>query len=244
MNFSDEGYIIKLLKHGENSLIVTVLSSQFGKITGFVKGGLSKKKLGIYQLGNTISFNAYARLDENMPQFRGVELVHAGAVSFMQSEQKLFMLSCFCEMMNSCLAEKEELEFLGFYIKDFMNSVENDNFLVKYSFLEYYLLEFLGIGLDLSECAATGVKQNLEFVSPKSGKAVCLEAGLPYKEKLYKFPHYIVDKNYNPTSLEVADLLNMTGFFLEKNFFKVHGLKFPNNRANLLNNLNFTKEKE
>ena len=73
VQFSDEGYIIKLLRHGENSLLVTVLSAQHGKITGFVKGALSKKKLGVYQLGNAISFNAYARLEENLPQFRGVK---------------------------------------------------------------------------------------------------------------------------------------------------------------------------
>ena len=57
MQVSDEGYIIKILKHGENSLIVTVLSLAHGKMTGFIKSGVSKKKLGIYQLGNKISFN-------------------------------------------------------------------------------------------------------------------------------------------------------------------------------------------
>ena len=123
-----------------------------------------------------------------------------------------------------------------------MNSLESADWLVKYSFLEYHLLEFLGVGLDLSECAATGTTQNLAFVSPKSGKAVCLEAGLPYKDKLYKFPRYIVEKNYNPSRAEVLDLLAMTAFFLNKNFFQLHGLKFPNNRANLLHILNFLKD--
>ena len=61
MQFSDEGYIINLLRHGENSLIVTVLSSLHGKVAGYVSGALSKKKLGIYQLGNAISFNEIGR---------------------------------------------------------------------------------------------------------------------------------------------------------------------------------------
>lgn len=43
MQFSDEGYIINLLRHGENSLIVTVLSSLHGKVAGYVSGALSKK---------------------------------------------------------------------------------------------------------------------------------------------------------------------------------------------------------
>ena len=242
MQFSDKGYIIKVLKHGETSAIVTVLSSQYGKITGFVKGGLSKKKLGVYQLGNLISFNAYARLEENMPQFLGVELLKANAVNFFNCQKKLALLSSFCELMNISAVENESLDFLSSHINQFMDSKTFEQMLIAYSFFEFYLLKFLGVGLDLSECAATGTSQNLEFVSPKSSKAVCYEAGLPYKDKLFKFPHYVVDKNYNPRLSEVADLLKMTEFFLNKNFFENHGLKFPNNRGNLLNILNLPKE--
>lgn len=244
LQFSDEGYIVKLLHHGENSLLVTVLSAQHGKVTGFVKGALSRKKLGIYQLGNAISFNAYARLEENLPQFRGVELLHAHAVSFMNDARKLVTLSAFCEMMNVCLPEKEALEKLWLYVTDFMENLEGGNWPAKYALIEFHLLEFLGIGLDLSVCAATGTTENLAFVSPKSGKAVCLEAGLPYKEKLFKFPYYAVDKNVVPSASEVADLLKMTAYFLDKNFFQIHCLKFPNNRANLLHHLKLTEEKE
>ena len=242
MQFSGEGYIINLRRHGENSLIVTLLSSEYGKVSGYAKGALSKKKLGIFQLGNAISFNAYARIEENLPQFRGIELLQAHSVSFMADEKKLAVLRSFCELMNVCLAEKEPLEHLSPCIDSFMKALETAQWLTEYSFLEYNLLEFLGVGLDLSECAATGTISNLEYVSPKSGKAVCFEAGQPYAAKLFKYPHDIVQKNKNPTNAEIADLLEMTGFFLNKNFFQIHGLKFPNNRDNLLNILNLKKE--
>ena len=242
MQFSDEGYIIKLTRHGENSLIVTVLSAEHGKVSGYVKGAISKKKLGIYQLGNKISFNAYSRLEENLPSFRGVELMQACAVNFFNNPKRLALLSSFTEIMNTCIAEHESLDLLNFYVTEFFNSLTDFDMIVSYSFLEYHLLEFLGIGLDLSECAATGVKENLAFVSPKSSKAVCYEAGLPYKDKLFNFPHYVVDKNQQPSVTEVADLLKMTEFFLNKNFFTNHSLKFPNNRGNLLNILNLQKE--
>lgn len=242
MQYSDQGYIIKTHRHGENSLIVTVLSHEHGKLSGYVKGGVNKKYVGVYQLGNEISFNAYARLEENMPQFRGVELLRPYAVNFMSDSQKLAVLSSFCELMNICAPEKVDLESFKIHIKDFMEASASENWLAKYSFVEYYLLEFLGIGLDLSACAATGSKENLAFVSPKSGKAVCLEAGLPYADKMYRFPRYIVDKNDRPEAAEVADLLKMTGYFLNKNFFVSNGLNFPANRANLLHILNLSKE--
>jgi DNA repair protein RecO (recombination protein O) len=34
------------------------------------------------------------------------------------------------------------------------------------------MLEELGFGLDLKECAATGVKEDLIYVSPKSGRSL------------------------------------------------------------------------
>lgn len=242
MLFSDEGYIIKTHRHGESSLIVTVLSFGHGKLTGYVKGGVSKKQSGVFQPGNRISFNAYARLEENMPQFRGVELVRAHAVAFMTAPEKLSVLSAFCEVMNMAAPEKADLEFLVSYIKDFMDGADDPDWLAKYAFVEFYLLEYLGIGLDLEKCAATGTTENLAFVSPKSGKAVSYEAGLPYADRLFRFPRCVVDKTETPDGAEVAELLRLTGYFLNKNFFESNGLKFPANRANLLHILNLTEK--
>lgn len=242
MQFSDDGYIVGLRRHGENSLIVTLLSRKYGKIAGYIKGGDGRKFQGICQLGNLVSFNAYARLEENMPQFRGVELLKPLAVNFMSDVKKLAVLTSFCELMNLCLSEKENLEYMRAYIDSFMNNIDTDAWLEAYACMEYHLLSFLGIGLDLSECAVTGSKENLAFISPKTGHAVCMEVGLPYAEKLFKFPHWIVDKNQPYNVAEVAETLRLSEYFLNKNFFQVHGLKFPDNRANLLHILNLTKE--
>ncbi|MDD4556799.1 MAG: DNA repair protein RecO [Alphaproteobacteria bacterium] len=232
MNIIDEGYIIGLRKHGDKSLILTVLTKHNGKLIGYVKGALSKKTFSTFQLGNLVHIQAYARLDENMLSFR-IELIAPVAVSFMSSPQKLDVLSSFCTLCHDCLPEKEPLERFFYYIDSFFSFINEENWFVHYALFEYFLLDFLGIGLDLSECSATGVTENLAYVSPKSGKAVCFSAGQPYKDRLYQFPHFVVENNYFPTAFEVADLLDMTAFFLNKNFFKAHGLKFPIKRANL-----------
>ena len=233
MQVSDEGYIIKILKHGENSLILTVLSMAHGKITGFIKNGLTKKKLGVFQLGNKISFNAYSRLEGNMPLFKGVELLESNVVHFLSNPEKLAVLSAFCELFDKSVQEGEPLEGLIRSTLEFMNSLDSDMWLKNYAILEFRLLYFLGIGLDLGSCAATGKIDDLAFVSPKSGRAVCIEAGNPYKEKLFKYPHFALNKNLSPTRDEVLDLLKMNAFFLKKNFFNAHGLQFPLSRANL-----------
>lgn len=232
MNFTDEGYIINCRKHGEKSLILTVLCKQYGKVCGFVKSGINKKTLATFQLGNQVKVDAWSRVDDNMLSLK-VELITPHAVNFLTSADKLTALSCFCSLNNTCLPELQPLDRFYWFCESFINLINEDNWITHYCFFEFYLLEFLGIGLDLTECSATQTTENLEFVSPKSAKAVCLSAGLPYKDRLFKYPHFIVEQNYHPDSAEISDLLKMTGFFLNKNFFAIHNLKFPDCRANL-----------
>jgi len=236
MQFKDEGYIVALRRYGENSLIVTAVTKHHGLLRGFVRGGMSKKNLGTYQIGNLVGIDVYARVEENMPSFK-TELLSPTVVEFMKDAKRLSALTSFCSLAVSCLPENEDLEHFYYYIDSFFQLINENNWLVHYAFFEFYLLEYLGIGLDLSKCADTGTSENLTYVSPKSGRAVCAESGAPYKNRLFAYPHFIVDKNYYPTPSEVADLLKLTAFFLNKNFFQSHGLKFPENRASLAQSL-------
>lgn len=240
MKFNDEGYIINLKKHGENSAILTVLTRNNGKVVGFVKNSLTKKNLGMYQLGNLVAIEAYARVDENMLSLK-VELISPTAVNFLNDAAKLETLASFCGLCNICMPEQMALERLFYYVDSFFNLIVEDNWITHYAYFEFYLLEFLGISLDLSECSATGTTENLIYVSPKTGKAVCAEAGEPYKKRLFSFPQFILAQNYNPSPQELRDLLELMAFFLNKNFFQTHGLKFPPNRANLLHNLGLNR---
>lgn len=235
MQFSGEGYIIKLKNHGEKSLIATLICPEHGKIVGFINGARNKRGLGIYQLGNYISFNAYARVEENMLSLKGIELVEAHTADFMLDSDKIEALSSLCRLLDVCLAENDNLGRFYNIINDFFKHIAEDNWLVYYSYFEYYLLDFLGVGLDVNECAVTGRTDGLLYISPKTGRAVCAEIGEPYKDKLYAYPQYIVDKNYRPQRIEVANLLKMTGGFLIKNFLAGRNLQLPEKRANLLN---------
>ena len=104
MNFTDEGYIVNCRKHGEKSLILTVLCEKYGKVCGYVKSGVNKKTLSTYQLGNKVKIDAWSRVDDNMLLLK-VELVTPNAVNFIQNAYKLRVLSCFCSLSNFCLPE-------------------------------------------------------------------------------------------------------------------------------------------
>ena len=236
MIINDEGYIINLRRHGEKSLILTVLTKGHGKIVGYVKNCLTKKNLGIYQQGNLVRFEAYTRLEENMWNLQ-VELIEANAANFIVSPQKLAVLSSFCSLSNEVMPEGESLEDFYAYVDNFFKMINQDNWLTYYCYFEFYLLSFLGVALDLEKCSVTGSYDNLRYVSPKTGKAVCEEIGRPYHDRLYAYPAFVLENKFNPQMKEIKDLLDLTAFFLNKNFFRTHYLKFPPSRANLLDNL-------
>lgn len=53
---------------------------------------------------------------------------------------------------------------------------------------EINLLGNLGYGLDLTKCSGCQKTENLCYLSPKTGRAVCADCGEPYRDKLYKLP--------------------------------------------------------
>ena len=101
---------------------------------------------------------------------------------------------------------------------------------------EIGLLSELGFSLKLDDCAVTGKKEDLAFVSPKTGRAVSYEVGYPYKNKLINLPRFLggsMDRNKDNELKDLIQGLQLTKFFLEFNFFK--DKPFPNSR------LRFTK---
>jgi DNA repair protein RecO (recombination protein O) len=100
---------------------------------------------------------------------------------------------------------------------------------------ELRLLGEVGFGLDLERCAATGERNDLVYVSPKSGSAVSAAAGEPYKDKLLKLPAFLLSgKDFAAPPEEVADGFALTGYFLEKYVYAQHNAPLPPARQELL----------
>ena len=100
---------------------------------------------------------------------------------------------------------------------------------------ELGLLQELGFGLDLTRCAATGARDDLVYVSPKSGSAVSRAAGEPYKERLFRLPGFLVGTQAGEASpADVAEGLRLTGHFLERHLFAAHERHLPDARIRLM----------
>ena len=99
---------------------------------------------------------------------------------------------------------------------------------------ELQLLGELGFGLDLSECAATGLEADLAYVSPRSGRAVSRDAGAPYGSKLLKLPAFLLDDAAAASGTDIIAGLSLTGHFLERDVLKPQGLALPQARERLI----------
>ena len=246
MNIEDTGYILSNRKYGDRSLIVTILSKENGKISGFVKNGLSKKKAGVFEIGNLVKFSWYSRLEENLGKME-VELEKSNFSKFLLSSDKLELYRLIHKMIDVCVNEREEAKHFYNKLAEFIEFMDEEDDILK-SFREYILfecllLEELGIGFDLSKCASLGITEDLIYVSPKTARAVSFTAGAPYKGKLLDLPEFVLN-SYNGDNLdieinndEIVKGLKLTGFFLNKNFFSLHDIKFPEARLSLIDRL-------
>ena len=233
MIYKDEGYVLSARKYGETALIVTLFTLSKGKMVGYVSNASNKKNRGLFEPGNKIFFEASARLEENMRRLFRIELIEPNAVNMLTDIIRLELMTAVLPMISRLLNENEEIYELYEIIGRFFHAENTKQMLTWYAYFEFYALEYLGLGLSLDCCAVTGATEGLYYVSPKTGKAVCREVGAPYHDRLFLYPHFVVDKNQSPSYEEIFNVLRMTEFFLRNNFFKFHNLPFPVSRENL-----------
>jgi DNA repair protein RecO (recombination protein O) len=232
MEWTDEGIVLSVRKHGETSAIVTLLTRAYGRQAGLVRGGAGKGARGILQPGNRVEAHWRARLAEHLGTLT-CEMTHAFAAAVLDYPDRLAALSAACAVSETVLPEREP--FTGVYdgLLALLGAIEDDVWPVAYVRWEIGLLTALGFGLDLSECAATGRNDQLAYVSPKSGRAVSMAAGEPYKGRLLALPAFLAGGGNGATPDALHDGLRLTGHFLERHVLAPMGVPMPAARRRL-----------
>lgn len=250
MHWTDQGIIIGLRKQGENGAIVELLTAQHGRHAGLVRGVFGKSGRAIYMPGNRVEAQWSARLPEHLGHWK-CELVDAFAAHIMHDRLRLQALNAMTSLLKYALAEREPHAQLFAACKHTTAQLANEHtspahILATMAWLELLLLQELGFGLDMTECAATGSRQDLLYISPKSGRAVCREAGEPYKDRLLPLPAYLKNitqmdefsainaENMPVTATECIDAARLTGYFLQKWLFAALERPVPEARSQFI----------
>jgi len=235
MDWSDDGIVLGLRPFGENAAILETLTRAHGRHLGLVRGASSKRLKGALELGNVVKVHWRARLDEQLGTY-AVELAAARAAQFFDDGLKLAGLAAACAV---CVASLPERELHARVFEAFdrllrrMAEKTSPEWIEDYVRFEVGLLEDLGFGLDLGSCAATGARENLTHVSPKSGRAVSAAAAEPYRDRMLRLPRFLTPEDGPASTQDLVDGLALTAFFLERTALEPHGAALPGARVRL-----------
>ena len=234
MEWSEEGIVVGTRRHGETDVILEVLTAAHGRHLGLVKGGRSRRLRPVLQPGNTLALTWRARLHEHLGNFRAEPLAERSSV-LMASPVGAFGLALAGAHLR-LIPERDPhprmYEALALLLDRLDRPPLAAELMVRFELL---LLDELGFGLDLESCAATGSRDDLVYVSPKSGRAVSRAAGEPYRDRLMSLPAFLNGANEavaDRNSLEEA--FQLTGTFLLRHVLEPRGLSMPESRVSFL----------
>jgi DNA repair protein RecO (recombination protein O) len=239
MQWSDDAIVLSARKYGEGGAVVHVLTPEHGRHAGLVRGGTGRRQRGNLQVGNQVRVSWRGRLDEHLGSFT-VELTAARAAAWLDDAGRLGALTAAAAVVGAGLPERESHPEIYTDFCDLMGALDRDPAWARaYVRWELALLADLGFGLDLGHCASTGSTEDLIYVSPRSGRAVSAEAGLPYKDKLLILPDFLRDETGDATADPAALVagLKLTGHFLSHHVLEPHGGRLPPARIRLVDRL-------
>ena len=124
-----------------------------------------------------------ARLDSQLGVFHFEAQKNLAIAAMMDSLKLAYMNSMFA-LIETLLPEREAYPNLYNATLKTLTDINADSYLQW----ELCLLRDLGYALDLSHCSGCGRTDNLIYLSPRTGRAVCGDCGEPYIDKLFKLP--------------------------------------------------------
>jgi DNA repair protein RecO (recombination protein O) len=235
MQWTDEGIIIGTRRHGETSLIVELMTLGHGRHLGLVRGGRSRKQQPVLQPGNSVTATWRARLDEHLGHYT-MEATRQRAARLIEGPAGLYGIQALAALLR-LLPERDPHPLLyaglGAIVDQLDDALTAGELVARF---ELQLLDDLGFGLDLEECAATGSNDNLAYVSPRSGRAVSFAAGEAYRDRLLPLPMFLMEAaaDSRPDAADIAAAFRLTGYFLARHVYEPRGLEMPDARAGLI----------
>ncbi len=216
MEWRDEGILLRVRRHGESSAIIEAMTTDHGRHCGLVRGGASGKLAAVLQPGAQLSMHWTARLAEHLGTFN-VDLIKSRSARIMEDRNALAALNALSALLIEFVPEREPNENMYHATHDLVEALDGGNpyWPILYAHWELSLLDALGFGLDLTSCASTGTREDLTYVSPRSGRAVCRSAGGPFADRMLPLPGFLI-RPMRPGMGDVREALRTTGYFLEK----------------------------
>ena len=187
MQIETVGILINIRPFSERDVIAHIFTRDSGVLVGMLRGGaVAKKNRPLVGQFGAVSWNA--RVDSQLGVFHFESEKNLSAPLMLNNDLLKIMNAVFA-LIYTLIPERESYELLYQRTFDLLQGLANtDSPYENYLKWEKDFLSDLGYALDLTKCSGCGRCDNLVYLSPRTGRAVCADCGAPYADKLYKLP--------------------------------------------------------
>ena len=225
MIWDDSGFLLSKNRYSENSLIVEIFTKNYGKVSGIVFGGTSKKIRNYLQIGNELYVNYNSKSENKLGYFK-IEIQKIYSPIFFDNYQKLFCISSAMQLIKVLTADSQKNLEIYNLINKFYMIFNSDKWIRDYIFWELDLLSIVGYNFEFEKLLDKDVINNKTEYEIKSSNQLKL------------VPKFLIDKDdLYPNQKSLLAGLKLVGDFLEKNILKPNNLGHPINRVQFINTL-------
>ena len=187
MQIETSGILINIKPFSERDAVAHIFTRDNGVLVGLLRGAnIAKKNKPLVGQYGRVSWNA--RIDSQLGVFHWESEKNLSAPLMLDNDLLKIMNSVF-SLIYTLIPEREENNHLYECTLKLLKELPTSNAPYDlYLQWEINLLQDLGYALDLTKCSGCQKTDNLCYLSPKTGRAVCVDCGAPYVDKLYKLP--------------------------------------------------------
>ncbi|MFL2888408.1 MAG: DNA repair protein RecO [Pelagibacterales bacterium MED-G40] len=226
MNWEDEGYLLSKRKFRENANIINVFTNTFGKVSGIVYGGNSRKIRNYLQISNKI-FIFYNSKNENKIGYFKTELVEPISPKYFNDKKRSAALMSLTSLLNVLLPESQPYRNIYNSLEKLLQNLYQDQWILLFIYWELSLIKELGFDTNISKFNSMNYSNNeLVIVDIDNSK--------------YQIPSFLI-KNVMPKSIDnhlIKKSLIFTRSIMLNKFFLPNNLNLPKSRVLLENYFN------
>jgi len=225
MIWDDIGFLLSKNRYNENSLISDIYTKNFGKVSGIIFGGTSKKIKNYLQIGNKLYVSYNSKNEKSMGYFK-IEIQDALSPLYFDNNQKLSCISSAMNLVRLLTAESQKNIKIFTLLEEFYLLLNSENWIKSYIFWELELFKSLGYDLDFENLVDEKIINNKkQYISKSSTEKRII-------------PNFLIEKNSaNEDMNSLLTGLKLLSDYLEKSILKPNNLNQPLSRMQFINSL-------
>ena len=211
MIWSDECYLLSKKNYDENSIIIDVFTSKYGKCSGIVYGGSSSKQKKNFQIGNKL-YVTFKSKSENKIGYFTVELIKPISPFYFDDKKKSICILSASSILKILLPDNQTNKKIYKSFENLLIILNKKHWIKIYIFWEIFLVKELGFEINKI---------------PKKNSSEVGKNYVEINEKLFKIPNMIAnEKDFNFTNADISNALAFNKNILFEHFIIPNKLRF------------------